>query len=217
MAITYPLSLAELFDRMAFEQQPWVLRKFEEMSGSGGGEWLTVKLSPDLWEVECRSTEMEFRDALALRSRLHLIGHSQAFYMCDVFRQYPQSDPTGSIHGSSTPQVKAVDSGREAMSIKGLPIGYVVSIGDLFSITAGSPSRTVLIEAAETVTADGSGDTAVFAVAPALRPWVAADDAVDLMRPAAKMKIVPGTLRIEDVGAALTRVAFTARQALQAG
>ena len=84
-------------------------------------------------------------------------------------------------------------------------------------IDYGTLSRRVLMQAAEGATANGSGVTGVFEVRPQLRPGITAGLAVTLKKPAAKVKIVPGSLRIETVTTLLSQLRFTARQTLAAG
>jgi hypothetical protein len=81
----------------------------------------------------------------------------------------------------------------------------------------GTPSRRALVQAAEGATANGFGVTSEFEVRPQLRPGITTGLTVTLKKPAAKVKIVPGSLRIETVTTLLSQLRFTARQTLAAG
>jgi hypothetical protein len=65
-----------------------------------------------------------------------------------------------------------------------------------------------LLQAAEGAIANGSGTTAEFEVRPHLRRGVTAGLPVMLKKPAAKVKIVPGSLRIETVTTLLSQLRF---------
>lgn len=216
MALSNPLTLAQLMDFTGgLEYGPWECSKGEEVSESGGGELLTRRLRPDLWECVCRTRELENEDAEAVKARLAYIGSSRTAYFCNPAKQYPRLDPTGAIYGSSTPQVASIASGREAVAIKGLPPAYVLKTGDFLHIVYGT-TRRALLQVVEDVTADGSGTTAQFLVTPALRPDIAVDDSVAFIRPAAKVKIVPMSVKSETVSPVSMRVSFTVRQTLGA-
>jgi hypothetical protein len=90
-------------------------------------------------------------------------------------------------------------------------------MGDYMHVDYGTPSRRALLQAAEGATANGSGVTGEFEVRPQLRPGITAGLAVALKKPAAKVKIVSGSVRIETVTTLLSQLRFTARQTLAAG
>jgi len=66
-------------------------------------------------------------------------------------------------------------------------------------------------------TADSEGDAGPVEVRPHLRPWLAAGQTVTLWKPAAKVKLVSGSLRVTQVTSVTSRLRFTARQTLAAG
>jgi hypothetical protein len=113
--------------------------------------------------------------------------------------------------------IASIDTNFRAIALSGLPAGYVITMGDYLHVDYGTPSRRALLQAAEGATANGSGATGEFEVRPQLRPGITAGLAVTLKKPAAKVKIVPGSLRIETVTTLLSQLRFTARQTLAAG
>ena len=217
MPIAAPLSLADLFDVLPVESGPLALRRFEELAGTGDGEWLTLRLMPDLWEIAIRSNAMEEREAIALMSRLNFIGHSETAYFSDKTRLYPYLDPGGLIYAAAAPSplIGTVASGRRATTLTGMPAGYQLSAGDLFQVVYGT-TRRALHEVVDPVTADGSGDVASFQVNPPMRAAIDTGDAVSFLKPAAKMKIVPGSLQLEHPSAVSGRISLTLRQTLGA-
>ena len=74
-------------------------------------------------------------------------------------------DPGGSVLGSATVTIASI-SGRQ-MSLTGLPAGYQLKWGDLFSVNYGTnPVRRALFEINEDITANGAGTTGNFEVTP---------------------------------------------------
>jgi hypothetical protein len=113
--------------------------------------------------------------------------------------------------------IASINANRKALTLSGLPAGYVITMGDYLHVDYGTPSRRALLQASEGATANGSGVTGEFEVRPHLRPGIATALAVTLKKPAAKVKIVPGSVRIETVTTLLSQLRFTARQTLAAG
>ena len=215
MAISFPLSLANLADLLPVERADWNEFRQEATSPLGSGEFLTIDLAPPLWQADVASVPMPHATAEQMRARLaSLNGSGQCFYLCNPVAKYPQADPTGAILGSSSVVINTIASNRKALSLSGLPAAYAITIGDYLAITYDT-SRRALIQAAESVAAGGSGATAEFEVRPFLRPGITTTLAVTLAKPAAKVKIVPNTLSIERAEDALmSRVRFAARQTL---
>lgn len=216
MVLTFPLATAQFADLFSVESAAFNLRRFEEMALAGSGEWLTAKLAPDLWSAELRSTALGHAEAGLLRGRLAALGSTEAFYLHDPARPWPQADPEGTIYGASTPVVASVNADRKRLAISGLPANYVITDGDMMAISYDSGSRRALVQALETIAANGSGTTAQFEVRPLLRPAIAGGDGVSMAKPAMKARIVPGSDRIETVSATTSRVIVSAMQTLGA-
>lgn len=216
MALSFPLSAASFSDLLRLESVVWTLRKFEEMAGAGSGEWLTAKLMPDLWEAECQTVILENAEAHGLRALLDALGSSDTFYLNNRAQLYPDADPNGTSYGASTPTISGINASRLQLAISGLPANYVLTRGDLFQVDYDTATRRALIEVVESVTANGSGVTAQFEVRPALRPAIATSDAVSFASPAAKMKVVPGSVRMVQIDTFYSQITFTARQTLEA-
>ncbi|MEX1181030.1 MAG: hypothetical protein WEB63_09510 [Cucumibacter sp.] len=215
MAITFPLALASLADLLPIERVDWNELRQETHSGLGTGEFLTHNLGPVLWEADVQLRPMYHVEAEQMRARVSALdGSTNAFYLYNPRMRYPQSDPTGSILGASAVTVYAINANRKALRLTGLPIGYVITIGDYLAITYDT-SRRALLQAVEGATADGSGITPEFEVRPHLRPGIVTTNPVTLKNPAAKVKMMPGTVRVERAEDPLfSRVRFVARQTL---
>lgn len=216
MALTFPLSLQNLADLLPIESAPWNLVYQQEFSGLGSGEGLAHDLAPPLLEAEVSTGPMYNDDAYAVQARLNaLMGSVQSFYLTNPAKPGPRMDPKGEILGSATPALSFIGANRKIVRINSLPAGYVISAGDFFHVDYGT-GRRALIQAVEASTASAGGVAPEFEVTPHLRPGVTTTLAVQLIKPAAKVKLVPGTFRLENSGALHSRLRFTARQTLAA-
>lgn len=197
MAITFPLSLADFWDLLIINVESddgFRLDRNDEISIQGGGGVLSKNLGPPLWSVTPQSGRMPHENLTRIRAIIEMLEDTrQTFYCYDVVHNYPQYDPTGAILGASTVQINSIPDNVH-LTLKGLPVGYVITVGDMISYTFLSASRTALVRAQETVTANGSGITPSFQVSPSLRPGIAANDAVSLKKPQMKALIVPGSV-----------------------
>jgi hypothetical protein len=220
MSISFPRSLSDLADLLSIAAVQWGELRSETGSPVGSGEFLTHSLGPVLWTADVTSTPMPHAEAEQMRARIGALdGSSQAFYLFNPLMKYPQSDPGGANLGTATVTIDSINVNRKALKLAGLPAGYLLTIGDYFHVDYdSSPYRRALIQIAESATADGSGLTLEFEVRPHLRPGISAGASVSLIKPAAKVKVMPDTLAIEQAeDATMSRVRFSARQTLQKG
>ena len=218
MTATFPLPLASLADLVRLATLTWSLERFVETSGLGTGETLEAELAPPLWRADCESVPMPNAAANQLMARFHLLnGGQQSFYLTNALAKYPQSDPTGSTLGAAAVKVKSVSADRSSLAFKSLPNGYALTIGDMVAVDYGSPSRRALFIICANGNANGSGDTAELEVRPYVRSGIAADATAYLAKPAAKVKLLPDTLKMSPVSQRHSTISFSARQTLAAG
>jgi len=220
MTYTFPLTQADLADLLKVESVAWNPLRQQEYSGLGNGDFLVHDLAPMLWEGECTTIQMYHADAERIMARFNVLdGALQAFYMHNPAKAYPAGDPTGTLLSAANAAVTilAVGPDNKSIAFSGLPAWYMLTDGDLLAVDHGSPSRRALLQLVEGTAADGDGNTPLLEVRPHLRPGIVAGLPIQLSRPAAKVKVVPGTLRTETTGALTSRIRFTVRQTLQAG
>lgn len=197
MAVSFPYSVAYFFDKLLIDSVVWDIQRNDEFSGLGTGQIWQAEMAPPLWLADVSLTNLtvaQGKQAAALIRRLQ--GSQEAFFLCDPSALYPQSDPTGSIIGSSTVQINTVPStNANRISLKGLPAGYVLTTGDKLQIrSTGSPDDVYsFLEVSEDVTANGSGVTPAFDIFPARSGYTAVNDVVTLKKPACLMKLYPGS------------------------
>lgn len=218
MALSVPLSRANLADLLPIATAEWQLQDNQELSNLGSGEVLAADLGPRLWQADCATIEADIETIEALRARFHALdGALNAFYLFDPRRPYPATDPTGTLLAAATVTIQSIDTNRKELTLEGLPSHFVLPAGTFLSVTAGSPSRTALLQLVASIEASSGGVAGPVEVRPHLRPWLASGQTVTLLKPVAKVKLVPGSLSVAQVNSVLHRLRFTARQTLAAG
>lgn len=221
MVLAFPLSLANLNDLLPIETVTWSLGEDQELSSTGDGEILAADLGPRLWQADCSTIAADIDTIEGLRARFNTLdGAIQSFYLSDPRRPYPATDPTGTLLAAAEVTIASIEANRKELTFAGLPAEFVLPRGTMLSVTAGDPSRTALLQLAADVTAvAGEDETTAGPVElrPHLRPWVDVDQAVTLLKPVAKMKLVPKSLTVVQVSPVTHQLRFTARQTLAAG
>lgn len=195
MAYSFPLSLAQFADQLTITEVKWRLQEQQELSGLGSGEILAANLGPSQWTGEVRLAVGYHDDVAEIQALIETLdGSINPFFLYDPRKMYPRDDPGGVKLGASVPRIYMVGANNKSLALKGLPNGYVLSRGDFLSFEYGTnPVRRAFHRISETVTAGANGITAEFEVRPHLRPAAVMDLVVTLVKPAAKVIIVPNT------------------------
>lgn len=195
MAISFPLSIEQFADRLAITEVKWRLQEQQEYSGLGSGEVLAADLGPSLWMGDVRLAVGYHDDVADIQAMVETLdGSINSFFLYDPRKTFPRDDPDGSKLGASVPRIYVIGANNKSLALKGLPNGYVLSRGDFLSFDYGTnPVRRAFHRIVETVTAGSNGNTIEFEVRPHLRPGVVMDLAVTLVKPAAKVIMVPNT------------------------
>lgn len=198
MAWTYPLSLADFYDklRIAVPGRNWELARFDQMSGLGNGQPLSAELASPLWRLPVQLVAMDNDEADQILAMLEMLNHpGRAFYFSNPKREYPAYDPTGSILGSSTPAIHTLESNNRQMRVSDLPSGYRLTQGDMLAFDYGplGEKRRALHRITETVTASSGGLTPLFEVFPHVRSGALVGDLIMLSNPAVLASVVPGS------------------------
>lgn len=217
MAISFPLSLADFYDFLPIRSEYVSPGQQVSMSGTEGGEILTAEVAPALWQgsIELQNMDIDTADFIASRLRaLEIPG--RAFYATIKRRAGPQDDPTGATVGGASVTLTNVD-GSGQVAFAGLPAGFRLVRGDMFSFTYGSsPTRYALHQLVETGTADGAGAVSGLHVAPAIRTGWSNGDPVALVEPVCKAVVVPGSAAYGHAyGGRVDGMAFQWRQTLR--
>ncbi|NTJ00358.1 hypothetical protein G6L07_08470 [Agrobacterium rhizogenes] len=195
MTVTYPYALSVFADLLKIASVVWDVQRNDELSGSGDGRVWQAELAPPLWTGTVTLADMYNAEAKQIAARIRkLHGAQEALFLYDPLSKYPQADPDGAALGASAVKVAAVGGNFDALSLKGLPASYVLTVGDKMQIAYSSnPTRYAFLEVSETVVANASGITATFSVFPFVPTGIAAELMVTLTKPACKCIIMPGS------------------------
>lgn len=196
MALSYPLGLFQFFDDLELSTGMFTLGESRQFNQNGGGHILDASLGSRLWSGEIALIPLKHQELAKAEARIELVLEPGAsFLVYDKRCTWPYADPTGSILGAATPTLGAVDPNNVDVTIAGLPVGYALTRGDMFSFSyLSSPTRRALHRIITTATADGSGN-AVVQVTPAIRSGYALAAAVNFNKPVCKAKIIPGSYK----------------------
>ena len=218
MALALPLTRQNLADLLPIETVTWSLGEDQELSGSGAGELLAADLGPRLWSASCSTIAADIDTIEALRGRLNALdGAINAFYLFDPRRPYPSTDPTGARLGTAVVTIQSIAVNRKELTLTGMPDGLQLPGGTFLSVTAGAPSRTALLQLVSAVTADPDGKAGPVELRPHLRPWIAAGQTVTLVKPVAKVRLMPKSASVDQVTSVTHRLRFAVQQTLAAG
>ncbi|NTH50938.1 hypothetical protein G6L09_08120 [Agrobacterium rhizogenes] len=183
--------LSYLADRLKIESVTWSVQRNDELSGSGDGRLWQAELAPPLWTAEIKLAADYAANAEGVAALIRsLRGAQDPFLLYNPMRRHPIADPFGTILGSASVSINSLGSSTNELSLKGLPAGYALTVGDKLQIMA---PKTQFVEIVDTIAASGSGVTSVFRVFPALRAGTAVNMAVQLVNPACAMVISTGS------------------------
>lgn len=165
----------------------------QETSGLAGGSIQVADLRSPLWRMDADCSTLTLDQLLEIETLIDVLGGSRgSFHAWDPRRPFPKLDPAGALLGASAIRINSFGSDNRSLSLKGFPPGYVLSRGDPLAFDFGG-RRAFHRISTTTVTADGAGVTPTFEVVPNIRSGAATNADVILKRPAAEMKLVPGS------------------------
>ena len=163
----------------------------QEQSRTASGRTTVKDLGSPLWQATWQSKTLSANTLDAWRARLDLLENgAQQFIASPMSRRYPIAYPNGLWPPpfAGLCQVAAASDGR-LVSLKGLPSGFKLSVGDFIRIGTADLHRVV-----EAATAAANGVTPQFEVRPYLWPAAIVNAQVSLVRPYCLMMLVPGSL-----------------------
>lgn len=211
MTLANPLPVASFADQLQIEDPSFQPMWTQKASLSGGGTRLYADRAPMLWKADPQTIALPHADAEALMALINSrAGGIKTVLLYNARLPYPSSDPDGSIFGAATPVVGTITD-RLHVAFTGFPAGYVIPLGTYFGIVFDT-SRYYLGQFAEAKTASGAGAVTSVEIAPALPDSVAPGDAVTVLKPPAKFRIVPGSAYLSLVTALHSKLTFSAEQ-----
>jgi len=190
MALSFPRPLSTFWNALRLVQHEIVLETYMSRSGTRAGEWITAEIAEAKWRMDAVLVTMTINEAEIWRARFNgmlMRGSDGTFMACDARRAGPLFDRDGTAIAGHSPTVLGL-SGRRGIRFAGLPDSYQITAGDWFSVSYGTnPVRYALMQAAESVTANGAGQTSFIDVTPFVKTGIAAGQAVDFVNAPGKM------------------------------
>lgn len=195
MSISFPLQTGEFWNKLRFANRPeFELAQFKQQNMDGAGNTLSAKFGQPKWRCDVATAGGRHDADMEVQALIKaLIGRDGTFLAYDIRRPNPKLDPLGTKITGYSPLVRTVGSNNRSLSLKALRSNYAFTAGDFLSVTDGTGKRS-LHQLMEDITAGGT-TTAEFEVQPYLPTWIAVDQAVDLIHPVAKFKIVAGSYK----------------------
>jgi hypothetical protein len=189
MAISFPYDLLSTFPGWATEFE---LKYRQEQSRSANGKTVVKDFGAPLWVGRWQSRAMRPNELDAWRARLDVLEDGlQTFSAWSPSRTFPIAYPNGSWPtGGAFSGVGQVSSfTAKTIALKGLPAGFVLSVGDHIQIGSADLHRVL-----EQATAGAGGATPAFEVRTYTWPTIAVNQPVKLFKPSCLMAIVPGSV-----------------------
>lgn len=194
MALSFPYTVPQFAEILRMSSIKPRLIGEQQVSGMSGGNLLVADLAPKRWEFDVTLITMESDVARGIQALIEALDESMNdFEMYDPSAAYPIADRDGSILGSSAVKINTLNGNNKELTLKDLPPAYVLSSGDLLHFDFGSPANRALHRVVVGGTANGSGVSPSLEVRPHILPGAAVNAAVTLIKPAARVKMIPGS------------------------
>lgn len=206
MALVFPLSLAAFADLLRIQSGAFSTPDNHQVTGLGSGHMLTAEFFDAVWQVQMQTAPMLNTDARRVAAIARaLVQEGGSFRLYDHLACYPKLDPGGHVLGAEIVTVTGIQPSALRL---GMPALYQVSAGDRFSISDGG--RVYYGEFSE------GGPSGVYLdVFPSIPAWVNPGMLVTLKKPAALMKIRPGSLQMTPNGPRHSTISFEAFEAVR--
>lgn len=194
MALSFPLSLANFYDKLTIQDVSIHLPELLQFTRSRAGEVLLEDLGERLWMGAVTLHRRNHADVAAAEALLSLVRSGQgSFWFCDPRCITPRMDQAQAI-AASTVTISAVASNRRDLTLAGLPTNYTLSAGDRlsFDYTVGGDPRYAYHQI--TVGAStGAGASCVVQVDPHIRDGFSVGAVVTLIKPRMKAIYLPSS------------------------
>lgn len=194
MALSFPYSVTAFADVLRMSSVKMRLVGDQQLSGMSTGKIIVADLAPKYWDFEVTLINMENAYASQVQALIEALDEGMNdFELYDPRRAYPAADWGGARLGGATVQINALESNNKELTLKGLPNGYVLSPGDLLHFDFGTPTKRALHRIVVGGVVPSGGVSPTLEVRPHILPGAAANAAVTLIKPAARVKMIPGS------------------------
>ena len=195
MALTFPLSITQFFNKLPISTPAFSLGEAMQSSQTGGGEVLNAALGTRLWRGQVTFGPMTYAEMAEVEGLVEALRQpGRSFMAYDVRYPWPAGDFGGVIVAGQSVKINALPAGARTLTLSGLTAGYAIAPGTYLAFAYGSaPIRYALHRVIAGGVANGAGITPALEVVPAIRPGAVTGSAVTLVRPACKAVILPGS------------------------
>ncbi len=185
MALVEPYPLAFLSDILRIASCQFTLARFEEQSGSGGGQRWSAELDDPLWQVSLSLSQCSWAQAREINAKVSALGTRKSLLFTD-----PAYSPAAGGNPGTANVVSAISTDRTRVALSGVTAGYTLTAGDRLSIAVGA--ARYFGEVGETVKANTSGVTPQLAIDPPLPFAFNSGAAVNLTAPVIRLSVSAG-------------------------
>lgn len=187
MAVTFPYDLLAGFPGW---QATFELYRRQELSRSAFGRTFVKDLGDPIWRASYVSKNLKPNQLDNWRARLDILdGGVNTFRACVISRCYPIAHPRGAWPGgasfSGVGALSGIAANRKEIRLNGLPVGTILSPGDVIMIGEGRIHRVVVGAVM------GTTQTGLIEIRPHLRPGVVNGTAATIVNPWSLMSIDP--------------------------
>lgn len=172
--------LAYLSDILHRTDVSFDIRRTEERSGAGSGDFWSAELAPPLWQASVALADVDAAQGARVNALVRRLGTDGTLLVADT--HVAAIDVPGPV------TVNTIGGERDSLSLSGLPAGQTLQVGQRLSVAFGG-GGIYYAEIGSDVTADGSGDTPLIDLYPYLPAGIEVGQAVDVATPACKVKI----------------------------
>jgi hypothetical protein len=211
MAISSPLDI--------FEEANFICTRFEILSSqnisqTGGGAQPVVQVGLDLWTGDWETRRPLKPNAFdRMKALMHsLQGSALPFWGRDTTRCRPIGYPGVETPGDFSGILDDVNANNKQVTITGLPSGYKAKAGDFFAFS--SAGNRYYHQILEDQNASG-GSLSNIEVRPHISPNWVDGSTVDFLKPKMRMKLIPGSLRMDRAPSGFGTIAFSGIQILK--
>lgn len=186
MALVFPLSADAFINELQVETAQFYSSRMDSSSRTRGGAVIAINRTDPFWMASITCALGSLEQSARAEAFVESVGVN-SFYMYNVQRPFPASDPRGiSLQGTS-PTLHTIGSNNRSLRITGLPSSFQLSIGDMLAYSSNGVLG--LHRVREDAVATAPGLTPLFEVTPHLKSGISTGAAVALVRPSVLMKI----------------------------
>ena len=190
--ISFPIQLDELFADIGVAEASLTPSDPRSLLETRGGSIETMNIGQWLWHGTVSVNVKHAANQRRAEAAIEVLKQAGASFLATDLRQkFPIADLSGSELGSATPLLSQIEENRQQVGVSGLPGGYKLSQGDLFSFRYGEVYA--LHRVVRDVVANAAGDIPALDVFPRVSINAVIGAQITLSFPVCKAVMRPGS------------------------